>query len=134
MRMTGTVIALLLLSACAATGDQDGHRKHSPITDFIEVNELAEIDVIRTMDQLFSKEVDDRYVIISTRRQDYLLAYFSSCHKQLGGRVEPDVRRDSRALYSGIDTYRGCRIKALYPITKGQVVEIQEIAEAFGAN
>ena len=119
-----------VLAACAAPGDTEVPREELAIVDFIEVNELAEMDKIRTMETLTAKDVNDTYVIVSTRRQDYLLEYFSRCYPRDDGRIEPDIRRDSRALYPGVDTFRGCRIKALYELEPGQAEELREIARA----
>lgn len=133
VRQTRTTVFALFavaLAACAAPGDAEVPREELAIDDFIKVNELAELDKIRTMDQLTARDVNDTYVIVSTRRQDYLLEYFSRCYPRDDGRVEPDIRRDSRALYPGIDTFRGCRIKALYELEPGQAEELREIARA----
>lgn len=132
-RQTRTAVITLIavaLAACAAPGDAEAPREESAIVDFIKVNELAELDKIRTMEPLTARDVNDTYVIVSTRRQDYLLEYFSRCHARDDGRVEPDIRRDSRALYPGVDTFRGCRIKALYELEPGQAEELREIGRA----
>lgn len=120
----------LLITACAAPGDTEEPREESPIVDFIEVNELPAVDKIRTMEQLTARDVNDTYVIVSTRRQDYLLEYHSRCYRRDDGSVEPDVRRDSRALYPGLDTFRGCRIKAIYELEPGQADELRQIGRA----
>lgn len=120
----------VIMAACAAPGDSEEPREEAVIVDFIEVNELAEVDKIRTMEQLMARDVNDTYVIVSTRRQDYLLEYYSRCYRRDDGRVEPDVRRDSRALYAGMDTFRGCRIKAMYELEPGQAEELREIGRA----
>lgn len=128
-----TTLLLLLaaaLAACAAPEERDGPRDDTAIDDFIEVNELAAVDVVRTRDQLVAREVNETFLIVSTRREDYLLEYFSRCYRRDDGRIEPDVRRDSRALYPGVDTFRGCRIKAIYELEPGQADELREIGRA----
>jgi len=129
MRTSLLVVAVLLLTACATPGENDGRREDTAITDFIEVNELAAVDAIRTMDQLAARKVNDTYFIVSTRNQDYLLEYYSRCPRRLDGGVEPDRRQDSRALYPRIDTYRGCRIKEIYSLEPGQAEELRNIGE-----
>lgn len=131
MRTGALILVTLLLVACATSDERDERLEDSAITDFIEVNELAAVDVIRTMDQLTFKVISDEYVLVSTRREDFLLQYFSRCIRYTDGRVEPDFRQDSRALYAGADTFRGCRIKALYALGPGQAEEVRQIAEAF---
>jgi len=134
MKTSLLVVAALLLSACAAPGEKDGPRDETAIADFIEVNELVSVDVIRTMqrEQLVATAVNDTYIIVSTRKQDYLLEYYVRCTQRYDGQVEPDVRRDSTALYPGVDTFRGCRIKAIYAIGPGQVDELRDIGRSVG--
>ena len=132
MRIVVALLGLLVLHACAAPGTDDGPRKETAIMDFIEVNEVAEVSAIRSLTQLDSRDVNDRYVIVSTRERDYLLAYYSRCTRRFDGRVEPDIRQDSRALYPRVDTFRGCRIKAIYALEPGQADEVREIGKSVG--
>lgn len=132
MRISLLIIATLLLAACASSGDKDGVRKETAIADFIEVNELEAVSGIRTMDQLETKHVSETFVIVSTRRQDFLLEYYSRCTRRFDGQVEPDYRQDSRALYPRIDTFRGCRIKEIYAIDPSQAQEIRELGRSVG--
>ena len=126
-RSTAIVVFALVITACAAPGDPEERREAAAIADFIKVSELPQVDKVRTTEQLRARDVNDTYVIVSTRRKDYLLEYYSRCYPRYDGRVEPDVRRDSRALYPGIDTFRGCRIKAMYELEAGQADELREI-------
>ena len=129
-RGAAIVSLAIAIAACAAPGEPEEPREESAIVDFIEVNELPAVDKVRTMEQLSARDVNDTYLIVSTRRQDYLLEYYSRCHRRDDGRVEPDIRRDSRALYPGMDTFRGCRIKAMYELEPGQAEELREIGRA----
>ena len=129
-RTAALAIMAIAVAACAAPGERDEPDEGSPIVDFIEVNELPQVDKVRTIEQLTARDVNDRYVIVSTRRQDYLLEYYTRCYRRDDGRVEPDVRHDSRALYPGTDTFRGCRIKAMYELEPGQAEELREIGRA----
>jgi len=132
MRTLLLVVATLLLIACAAPDEKDDRRDETAITDFIEINELVPVDAIRTMDQLVAREVNDTYYIVSTRKQDYLLVYYGPCMRRYDGTVEPDRRQDWRALYPRTDTFRGCRIKAIYAIEPGQVDELRAIGKSVG--
>jgi len=132
MKKMTLLLGCLLLAACAATGDSNESRKDTAVLDFIEVNELESVAAIRTMDQLSSREVNDTYLIVSTRREDFLLEYYSRCRRGADGRVEPDIRQDSRALYPRVDTFRGCRIKAIYALEPGQVEEVRAIGKSVG--
>lgn len=132
MKKMTLLLGCLLLAACAATGDSNESRKDTAVLDFIEVNELESVAAVRTMDQLSSREVNDTYLIVSTRREDFLLEYYSRCRRGADGRVEPDIRQDSRALYPRVDTFRGCRIKAIYALEPGQVEEVRAIGKSVG--
>jgi hypothetical protein len=132
MRTSLFVVATLLLIACAAPDEKDGRRDETAITDFIEINELVSVDAIRTREQLVARRVNDTYYIVSTRKQDYLLEYYSRCMRRYDGSIEPDKRQDARALYPRIDTFRGCRIKAIYAIEPAQVDELREIGKSVG--
>lgn len=134
MKINALLIAAVLLTACAALDDKQGRREETAIADFIEVNELASVNSIRTLEQLSSSSASELYIIVSTRREDYLLEYYSRCTKRFDGRVEPDVRQDSRALYPKIDTFRGCRIKALYALEPGQADEIKALGRSVGGD
>ncbi len=134
MKINALLIAAVLLTACAALDDEQGRREETAIADFIEVNELASVNSIRTLEQLSSSSASELYIIVSTRREDYLLEYYSRCTKRFDGRVEPDVRQDSRALYPKVDTFRGCRIKALYALEPGQADEIKALGRSVGGD
>ena len=122
-------LAALLLGACAAT-DEEG--RVNAYKDFIEVNELEEVGSIRSFEQFGQIVLDDRHVIVTTRKEDYLLTYSRRCSEFDDASRTPDVRRDPRALYAKTDTFRGCRISALYPISKAQAEELQELSQAPG--
>lgn len=132
MKFVAMAVAALLMVACAAPGESREARKNTAVTDLIEINDLAPVDSIRTMDQLEARKVTETYIIVSTRREHYLLEYYSRCMRRPDGRVEPDVRRDSRALYPRIDTFRGCRIKEIYALEPGQVDELRNLGESVG--
>lgn len=132
MKTTTLFVACIALAACAASGDSKESRKDTAVLDFIEVNELESVDAVRTMEQLSSRKVNDTYLIVSTRKQDYLLEYYSRCMRRFDGGVEPDIRQDSRALYPRVDTFRGCRIKAIYALEPGHADEVREIGKSVG--
>ncbi len=134
MKTTALLISTLLLSACASSDEKEERREETAVADFIEVNELASVDVIRTMDQLSFRQLSDLHVLVNTRRNEFLLEYFSRCINYSGGRVEPDYRRDPRAMYAKADTFRGCRIKALYALEPGQADELRTIGESVGGD
>jgi len=134
MKITALLVASILLAACAASDEKEDRREETAIADFIEVNELTSVDSIRTLDRLSSSSVSDLYIIVSARREDFLLEYYSRCDRRFDGRVEPDIRQDLRALYPKLDTFRGCRIKAIYALEPGQADEIKELGRSVGGD
>ncbi len=130
MKRYASLLVLMFLAACATTGQEE---KINAVKDFIEVNELEKVAKIRTIDQLGQRVLNDRYVIVNTRRDQYLLEYSYPCRDDpFTRRPKPDIRRDSTAIYAGSDTFRGGQIRARYPITEDQAEELKNIGEAPG--
>ena len=123
MKHVAALIAGLFVVGCAVNDD----KRPDPVEDFIKVNELEDVREIRSYDRLDLSVMNDYYVIVSSRRDFYLLRYFSRCRELPGGRVEPDVRRDSRVIRAGVDTLRGCRIKSIFAIDEAQAEELRQI-------
>jgi len=130
MKKSTLVIAALLVAACAASESEE--ERPDAIDDFIHVSELEGVRKMRTVDRVDHIVLNDNYVIVETGRDQYLLAYMSPCREVYDRTRQPDYRSDPRALWVDRDTYRGCRIKALYPITEAQVLELQEMAQLPG--
>ena len=131
MRRHVILFVLIFLSACATTGQEE---KITAVTDFIEVNELESVDSIRTFfDHVDQHVLNDRFVIVSTRKEQYLLEYPYPCREDpVTQRPRPDIRRDSTAIYAGSDTFRGCQIRAFYAITEDQAQELKNMGKAPG--
>ena len=130
MKRYAALVIPLLLVACATTGQEE---RINAVKDFIEVNELEQTDAIRTFDQLQQHVLNERYVIVSTRRDQYLLEYPYPCRDDpMTRRPRPDIRRDATAIYAGSDTFRGCQIRALYAISEDQAEELKNMGKAPG--
>ena len=130
MKRHASLLVLMFLTACATTGQEE---RINAVKDFIEVNELEKADKIRTFERIEQHVLNDRFVIVSTRREQYLLEYPMPCRDDpLTRGPKPDIRRDSSAIYAGSDTFRGCQIRALYPITEDQAEELKSIGKAPG--
>ena len=131
MRIAGLLILTLLMVACAGSSERV-QSQNTAIRDLIEVNELEEVDQVRFFRQLDGYEINEYYVIVSERKNRYLLEYFQRCTQDHYGRVRPDVRRDATTIRRGVDTYRGCRIKAIYEIDEALEGELKTIGRAPG--
>jgi hypothetical protein len=123
------ILAALFLGACAAHDEEEGP---DAIDDFIHVSDLEQVTVIRSYDQLGRVELNEYYVIVTTSKEQYLVAYYSRCKDIPGMTQAPDVRRDAHAIYAKSDTFHGCRIKAIYPISEAQEGELVEMGRAPG--
>lgn len=124
------VLCALLLGGCATTEEAD---RSSAYRDYIEVTGLTEVRSVRTFGGIDHEVLDDKYVILTSGDQDYLLEYSQACGEDpFTQRVRPDVRRDGRRLYARYDTFLGCHIKALYEVTPDQVIELGNMGMAPG--
>lgn len=124
------VCALLFLGACATNEKDD--RLTDAIDDFIAVSDLESVPMIRSYQQFDQRALNDRYVIVYTKKEYYLLAYAQRCRINYDMPRKPDRRADPYAIYADTDTFRGCHIKALYPVTAEQAVELMQIGRAPG--
>lgn len=130
MKAPTLIVTALALAACATSHQEE---RISAVRDFVEVNELATTQSISTFEQLRQEVLNDEYVIVSTRREQWLLEYAYRCVEDpISRRTRPDVRRDPGRIYAGSDTFRGCQIRALYPLTAEQAEELREIGKAPG--
>jgi len=136
MKKIALLVSCVVLAACASTGESDESRREAAtaVRDFIEVNELESLTSIRTSDTLALHDLNDTFILVSTKRQSFLLEYYSRCYQYTDGGVAPDVRRDARRIYARADTMRGCRIKALYSLEPGQADELREIGRSVGGD
>lgn len=129
MNRVPSILVTILLGACAATDVDDDV---DAIDDFIAVNDLEEVSVIRSYEQFGQVVLNDYYVIVTTRKEQYLLKYAHRCSDFNEATRPPDRRSEPHAIHAKSETFRGCRINALYPISKGQQQELQEIGRAPG--
>ncbi len=129
MRVTGLLILAFLMVGCVGSAAREDSQ-NTAIRDLIEVNELDEVDKVRFFRQLEGYEINQHYVILTERKNKYLLEYYQRCTHDLYGRVQPDVRKDANAIRPGIDTFRGCRIKSIYAIDEALEGELKAIGRA----
>lgn len=131
MRTLLLIFVVILVAACAGNTTRQ-EEQNLAIRDLIEVNDLEEVDAIRFFRQLGSHEINQYFVIITDRKDRYLVEYFQRCTEDIFGRVEPDVRNDPRTIRPKVDTFRGCRIKAIYAIDAALEDELKQIGKAPG--
>lgn len=128
MKYTSLLFALLFLGACATTDEDE---RPDPVEDFVAVNEMPTAKSIFVDDLRSSEVIDEKFVIITTRREIFLIEYAHRCvDDPMRHTVRPDVRRDSRRLYASSGTFRGCQIKTFHKMTEAQADELRRIYES----
>ena len=133
MRKPLTVAAIAAaLTACATPYNP---QEIEAVRDYVAVAELQTVDRIRLDRQISYSYLNDRYVIIPSRRQDYLVEFDRNCFelRRTDFTYEMvDQRQDASTLRSRFDTIRGCRISTFYEVTDEQVKELKNLGDAPG--
>ena len=124
------VAALGFMTACASTTEIPSKQA---VDDFVAVSELQETGDIRHFGTLQHTYLNDHYVLVTTRKEEFLVEFVRRCHELRDNyQITPDIRRESNTIRAKFDTIRGCRIKAIYAINKGQAEEIRSLGDAPG--
>lgn len=132
MKTTITALVAVTLTACATEYDT---QEIEAVRDYIVATELKEVDQIRFFSQMSYTYLNDRFVLVPTRRGDYLLEFRRNCRELRKTDFTWDMvdRRDNQnTLRAGFDTIRGCVIGAMYEITDDQREELQALGDAPG--
>lgn len=133
MKACALFIALATLTACAAHEESTTQDTEQAVRDFIEVRQLAEADEMRTANDDHWADIDQNFIIYKARREAFLVEFARRCHELNEYPVVADVRRSANLLLARFDTLRGCRIARLYPLTEGEVAELEAIGESPGS-
>ena len=134
MKKAVLLMMSLALAACAATEEKVVNETDA-VQDFIKLHNLENVSVIRGFENpgvLFME--DPRYIIAYLRDEQWLLQYAHECRMaRLEAPDRPrDKRRYTRALYVKIDTFRGCPVRAMYPIKLDHAKELMAMGQAPG--
>ena len=145
MKTLPLAVAALALAACATPYDP---QEIEAVRDYVVAAELPEVKRIRLDRSESYTYLNDLYVIMPTRRQDYLVELSRNCPElreaNFGlerGPFDPvtglpsgmvDQRTDSKVLRSRFDTIRGCRIATFYEISDEQFKELKNLGDAPG--
>jgi len=129
--MKGVLAALMatLLIACASQPDTSAH---DAVDDFIVVSELKELDTVRMREQFHHTSLSEHYIILRTRKENYLVKFQRRCRELNESEVKPDLRFERNTLRAGFDTIRGCRIDRMYAIDESQAQELVHLGKAPG--
>jgi hypothetical protein len=124
------MLAIFIAGCASAPMSESVLTKNDAVDDFIRVAELEPLDSIRSSGLQGHKRITDTYIILPVRQKAYLLVFYRRCHELTDNVVTPDERRDRNSINARFDTFRGCRIKSLYEVTKGQADELIALGNA----
>ncbi len=132
VKSTLAAAAFLTLAACATEIEPDPVLE--AFEDFIAVGELESTNEIRYRTDLHHEYLNEHYVLLKTRREQYLVKFDRRC-SELNDQffVKPDYRREANVIRARFDTIRGCRIDKIYPVNDGQAEELKSLGDAPGA-
>ena len=136
MRLHITALTLLALCACVTSGEVTSPGKDlEAVRDFVIASELQELNSIRLNEQIKILYVNDYYVIVPNRRDQYLIEFRGRCselreRRWLSGMI--DIRVNAKMLYSDYDTIRGCVIGKIFEIEESQLEELRVLGDAPG--
>lgn len=122
----------LIFTALAGCATQPGPTVDDAIEDFVAVSGLEEMDSIRTRDQFGISELTERYILLRTRKDIYLVKFNRRCHELNEAEVTADIRFDSNKLRARFDTIRGCRIAKIFAIDEAEAEELELLSVAPG--
>ncbi len=133
MRTALTILLLITLAACS-TKDRAIKPTQETVDDFVESNELEELDRARTGVSGDSfRVVNDYYVIYESQRGTYLFAFVRRCMELRDNTfISADQRSDSNWIRARFDTLRGCRIDRIYALTDEQAKELRYLGQGPG--
>lgn len=133
MKKPSLVILLATaLTACAAQEDAVTQDIEQAVRDFIAVRELAETDKIRTANTDSWDEIDQNFLIYKKRNETFLVEFARRCYELNQYPVVPDERRGNE-IRARFDTIRGCRVNKVFPLTEGELAELEAIGESPGS-
>jgi len=133
MKKRDFLLAIMVVGGCSSTSQSP--REVEAVRDFIVATEIEEVSEIRLSRQMSYTDLNDRFVVIPTRRGDYLVEFQRECRELKQAKITPemvDVRINRNVLLAKFDTIRGCRIARIYEITGEQMEELKVLGDAPG--
>ena len=136
MKLPATVVLSLFLCACASTETPDAPGKElEAVRDFVVVSELQAYDKIQMVEQIKYYYVNDHYIVLPTKRGNYLVEFRGRCSELRRPQWSADMvdhRTSARLLYADDDTIRGCRIDRFYSLSEQKLNELAALGDAPG--
>ena len=136
MKIPATLILILMVSACASDVQREQPGKElEAVRDFVVVSQLEAFDKIQMIEQIKYYYVNDHYVVLPTKRGNYLVEFRGRCSELRRPRWSADMvdhRTSARLLYADHDTIRGCRIDRFYGLPEQKLNELAALGDAPG--
>ncbi len=133
MKTRACLLAIIAVGGCSMTPQTP--REIEAVRDFVVAAELEEVAEIRLWRQMSYTHLNVRFVIIPTRRGDYLVEFQRDCRELNRIDITPemvDIRDNRHVLRAKFDTIRGCRIDRIYEISEAQSEELKVLGDAPG--
>jgi hypothetical protein len=131
MKSLFAICVPLFLIACASSNAPPPPGRYvESVRDFIDVNQLTEVDMIRHQEQTKYLYVNEYFVVMPAGRDHYLIEFRSPCDAMkrrnwTGDMI--DIRVSARVLHADHDTLRGCNIDKIYELSKPQLEELSTL-------
>ena len=136
MKTLATLVFCVLLGACASNVEHDAPGKElEAVRDFVVVSQLEQFDKIQMVEQIKYYYVNDHYVVLPTKRGNFLVEFRGRCSELRRPRWSADMvdhRTSARLLYADHDTIRGCRIDRFYGLSEQKLNELAALGDAPG--
>ena len=135
MRRYIAVFLSLTLAACASTKPAPvwPGKENQAVLDFIVASELVEVNRIRLSEPIKYMYVNDNFVVVPTRRREYLVGFRGRCSELRKRKYTSDmidIRVSARMIHTGVDTIRGCTIGEIFELTELQFEELAALGDA----
>ena len=137
MRLYIAVVLSLTITACVSTRPAPvwPGKENQAVLDFIVASELVEVKRIRLSEPIKYMYVNDNFVVVPTRRREYLVGFRGRCSELRKRKYTSDmidIRVSARMIHADIDTIRGCTIGDIYELTELQFEELAALGDAPG--
>ncbi len=138
MKLSIVIFLALAMIGCAASRSKSTigpGKENEAVLDFIFTGELVETDRIRLSEPIKYLYVNDWWVVVPTRRSDYLVGFRGRCDELRRRKWTSDmidIRVSARVLHSDYDTIRGCKVGRIYELTEAQLEELRVLGDAPG--
>jgi hypothetical protein len=127
-KYVAAILAVLLIGCASTPEDESEVAKNDVIDDYIVVSELEPVKEIKSSESTRHKIITENYILVTGRRNTYLLVFNRACRELNDTKVTPDVVHQRNTL-TKFDTYRGCQIRSMYALNSGQAQELLALGE-----